>query len=532
MLQRAAKRFDSEALACFAVLGVVALVGLVTARDYGITIDEFNTELYGQRALDWYLSGFSDRAVFAYEEMALYGPWAQILIAAVQRLHLALLLTTRHAVNFLIGLAGLAALYPLARLAIGRWAGLIATVLCLITGYIYGQLFNTPIDVPFLAAMTWATLAIVVMTRRAMPTWRATIVTGLAIGLALATRTGGIIAFVYLYGALGLCAFEIALRQKNVGAMLLGLALRFFAAVAISCAVTYALWPWLQNGNPLTQYDRAYSHFAQIRLPIRFPSWGRELSTDNLPWHYVSEQLLARLPELFVVLLLVAFAAGLIQLVRVARLLPRWRVALLEITQARSILVVLVAALGPPLLLVIKGMDHYDGIRHVLFIIPMLALLAAWGALQIAPWLMRWPRITAAVAGAQVAISLFVMIALHPFEYVATNAFAGSTWWSHGRFELDYWTAAGEEAVRRLARTLPPDAKPRVITCVPWREHEMWRIYPPQWIVETDRGDADYLIETERYRCAQPPEYPHAAILIDEVQRFGRTFAWTYKRNQ
>jgi hypothetical protein len=52
------------------------------------------------------------------------------------------------------GLAGLAALLPIGRLAVGRWAGLTAIVLCLLTGYFYGSLFFTPIDVPFVAAMT------------------------------------------------------------------------------------------------------------------------------------------------------------------------------------------------------------------------------------------------------------------------------------------------------------------------------------------------------------------------------------------
>jgi len=38
-----------------------------------------------------------------------------------------------------------AALLPIGRLAVGRWAGLIAIVLCLMTGYFYGSWFFTPI---------------------------------------------------------------------------------------------------------------------------------------------------------------------------------------------------------------------------------------------------------------------------------------------------------------------------------------------------------------------------------------------------
>src|SRR5207244_5959283 len=90
--------------------------------------------------------------------------------------------------TFLVGLAGVAALLPLGRLAAGRWAGLAAIALCLMTGYFYGSLFFTPIDVPFAAAMTWAMLAIVVMTRKGLPSWRATLAAGVVSGLAIATR--------------------------------------------------------------------------------------------------------------------------------------------------------------------------------------------------------------------------------------------------------------------------------------------------------------------------------------------------------
>src|SRR5947209_14742144 len=137
-----------------------------------------------------------------------------MLTATVQSFDFADRVTVRNAMSFLVGLGGLAALLPLGRLVVGRWAGLGAIVLCLLTGYIYGSLFFTPIDVPFLAAMTWATLAIVVMTRRVLPSWRAAVATGLCTGLALRPRTGGLITHAYLLGALLLCAAECYSRHR------------------------------------------------------------------------------------------------------------------------------------------------------------------------------------------------------------------------------------------------------------------------------------------------------------------------------
>src|SRR6266850_855741 len=151
---------------------IALVIGLATAADYGLTVDEFNTDDYGPKALAWYLSGGADRSHFTTVEEFLwyYGPWHQILTALAQALIPADPITVRHAMTFLAGIAGLAALIPLARLAVGRWAAPVAIALCLMTGYLYGSLFFTPIDIPFLAAMSWAVCAILFMARRDVPT--------------------------------------------------------------------------------------------------------------------------------------------------------------------------------------------------------------------------------------------------------------------------------------------------------------------------------------------------------------------------
>ena len=175
------------------LLAAALAIGLATARDYGLTVDEFNTDDYGPKALAWYTSGGTDRSHFETVEPFLwyYGPWHQILTAIVQSLQLTDPFTARHAMTFLAGLAALAALIPIARMTVGGWAGPIAIGLCLTTGYFYGSLFFTPIDVPFMAAMTWAIYAILLMARREVPAWPATIAAGVLTGLAMSTRPGG-----------------------------------------------------------------------------------------------------------------------------------------------------------------------------------------------------------------------------------------------------------------------------------------------------------------------------------------------------
>jgi hypothetical protein len=240
----AGRAIDTEIVAAAALLSAVLVVGLATAADYGLTVDEFNSDDYGPKALAWYTSGFVDRSSFETVEFSLwyYGPWFQMLTAYIQSFDLADRVTVRHAMTFLVGLAAVAALLPIGRLAGGRWAGLAAIALCLMTGYFYGSLFFTPIDVPFVAAMTWATLAILVMTRQVLPSWRASIAAGLLTGLAVATRTGGIITHAYLLGALLLCAAEFfATHDRLTPRYLVAIVARYGAVVGIASITACAL---------------------------------------------------------------------------------------------------------------------------------------------------------------------------------------------------------------------------------------------------------------------------------------------------
>src|SRR5690348_7644458 len=304
-----AAAIDYERAVAWALLAVALVVGLGTAADYGVTIDEFNTNDYGPKALAWYTSGFTDRSQFETVEFSLwyYGPWFQMITAAVQSLGLAEPLTVRHAMTFVVGLIGIAAVYPIGRLSFGSWVGACALALCLLTGYLYGNLFFAPIDIPFLATMCWALLAIMVMARTTVPTWPATVCAGMAIGLAIATRTGGIINQVYLIGMMAFCAVEALLLVGTVARRaIFQIVLRSCAAIMLAWIVAWVLWPWLQIGNPLTQFKIAYAHFVTLTADFQFDDWGRRLWTNALPWSYIPDQWFARLPIGFLALLALA----------------------------------------------------------------------------------------------------------------------------------------------------------------------------------------------------------------------------------
>jgi hypothetical protein len=122
------------------------------------------------------------------------------------------------------------------------------------------------------------------------------------------------------------------------------------------------------------------------------------------------------------------------------------------------------------------------------------------------------------------------LIMLHPLEYVAMNRIAGGVAGAYENFDLDYWSAAATQALRQLEARLDKeaaakDALPSIQICIPYRVHMVEPMLRGKFRLELDADKADFMIETERARCAA--DDPNFA-LIDEVTRAGRAFAWTY----
>jgi hypothetical protein len=524
-------RHDPESLIAVALICAVAIIGIAYVSDYAITIDEWNADDYGRKALAWYTSGFTDRAMFTDVEETLwyYGPWFHMLTSAVQALGFGEHWDVRHALTFLCGLSGVAMLLPMGRLVAGRWAGLAAIVLCLTTGYLYGSLFFTPIDVPFLFAMIAATLGIMLMANRTVPSWRASIAAGLLTGLAIATRSSGAITQAYLVGAMGLCAAEAIVTRKNVAGDLARIALRSVVALAAGWLLAFCLWPWLQVGNPFRQFAEAFRYFANHPGTYYLPHWGTLLTSNHLPWSYVPGELLARLPEGFLLLLAVGVVLGVHRLFAAPAKLPRGTIGHLLTRDSRQLPIVAGATFLPILFVIVDGSTLYNGIRHVLFVIPMLAVVAGAGFAWSLKWLRRVRTIAGPAVAAYIGIQVYILAALHPLEYIAFDSLAGGVHGAYQRFSLDYWGAAATTALRRLERTRPAveGTPPSLLICIPWRQSETASMYRRPWRLETDPAKADYIIATEPDPgCAvgQP------VVLIDEVKRFGRAFAWVYQR--
>jgi hypothetical protein len=288
----------------------------------------------------------------------------------------------------------------------------------------------------------------------------------------------------------------------------------------------------------------AFLYFANHPCSFAMQLWGRTVVSTDLPWFYVPAQLGARLPEGFLALLLAGCifsffdCAALVEAFRggaVRSTVLLVKNAALFVADARVRLTLWAALLLPMGSIIVAHSTLYDGVRHVLFLVPLLAAVGGYGLIRLLPILERCWLPATVLGGAYVGLVVWNLGALHPLEYIAMNSLAGGVRGAYGRFDLDYWASAAAVAARRLEHRLdyePPSGAfasrlPSITICMGYREALVAPLLRRPWRIEVDPAKADYVVATERWPCADDLRN---LVLIDEVKRFGRSFAWVYAR--
>jgi hypothetical protein len=413
-----------------AAVVLVGLVGiLLTYRDYGITWDEPLQARYGEAVLEYFSSGFDSPVEIEPAGVRHYGPVFELAAALAYAGEAAEKYPIRHLLIACVGLLGVVGTIRIASLVGTPWMAVFAPLILITLPRFYGHSFANSKDIPFAVGFTWAVYGICRFAtgpRR----WLYTFGCGIALGAALATRPGGMPLLLLLFvGTLALAALA--------GGGWRQLALRGAAAWALGWVVMVAFWPWAHEDpvwNPLEAVSFAFA--GPKTFPVLFE--GRVVMSDQLPRTYMTKYLLITTPP-------VVLGLGLLGLVWAAKR---------QLQQPRSRDSLLLFAIetwmfAPLLLTLVFRPNVYDGMRHLLFTLPALALLAGLGAAALVEWARPgWPRRAAAgLLVAACALPLPSLVRLHPYQMTYFNAFVGGVAGASGRYETDYWLSSYKEAV-------------------------------------------------------------------------------------
>jgi hypothetical protein len=455
---------------------------VLASFDFGVTWDEKTRHRYGEMIWE-YLRGVRSRSSFDDYGGNSYSGLFDTLCAAVERWLPGNRYVIRHAINAIFGWIGVVFCGRLTARLFGTRAGILAMILLAASPRYFADSMNNPKDLPF-AAMTVVALYYF---STISPTWpylsrSSAIKITIALALALNVRAA---ALIYV-GYLGLLVMAFAIAERNLNWRQLGrTGARMAAIIAAMLLLGTVFWPWAQ-GAPLTRPFKALLGASNYSWSGNVLFNGRSYSAPNLPWYYPLLWFLISTP-------LVVIAGAILSVVA-----PRDR------EWSPRIAALWAMAAFPVFLVIAKDSTIYDGVRHLLFIYPILVVLASAGW---AAWLSAHHRPSVRRSAAALLIAGLVTVLVfnarfHPNQTVYFNELVGGPRGAFARFDMDYWGNCVLQAVSWSASTARSSGRVITISGNPWhlvqldadRFHEL-DFTPPhrphQLAVHLNRGSAE-----------------------------------------
>lgn len=507
-----------------AVVLCVALVALVTFRDYGLSWDDYTHAEYGDLLLKLYTSGFADRRALSWVNLYYYGGGFDLAAAALAKLLPFTLYETRRLTGALVGILGLLVTWRVGRRIAGPRGGLVAVVLLAACPLYVGHMFMNPKDSPFAVAMTVFLLGAVRMLEEyPRPSPATVVLLGAGFGLSFGSRIMGAFGAIEAMAAIVLLVGMQARREgvrpalRRFGRFVLAMV----PALLLAYLVMAFVWPW-SVVDPLNPFKAVayFSHFFEKPWEELFA--GVAISVPEMPRSYAPLLFALKLPEAML-LLGIGGAFGALAAVVQPGLADERRAKLLLVLLAATLPLAVTVALRPAM---------YNGIRHFIFVLPPIAALGGLAGAYLIDVAGRLGKPFRAVvlAGLVLAVMLPVagMARLHPYEYTYFNRFAGGVRGARDHYMLDYWGLSFKQASQALLARLaerreqkPPDRRWRVAVCGPHRSPQVE--LGPDFETTWEPQGADFALMLGEFYCQT-----FDAPLLAEIVRDGVVYARVY----
>jgi hypothetical protein len=506
------------------VLAAVGLVAGLTFRDYGLGWDDYTHAEYADLLLRMYGSGFKDIGALSFANLYMYGGGFDMTAALLHKVIPLELFETRRLLGAVVGLIGLAVTWRLARRVGGPLAGLAALFLLALCPTFYGHMFMNPKDAPFAVAMVILMLGLVRLAEEyPQPSPRTILIVGLGAGLSIGSRILGGLALLYaLLGFVPLLMEEIRTSGlREAIRRLLHVVYVLMPALILGYLVMALIWPWsiMEPANPFRALTY-FSHFFEKPWKEMFD--GALVSVPDMPWSYLPTLFALQLPEVLLGLLVAGVIGIFVSL-------PRAEVS----ARRKTVLLMLASAATLPLLIaMVKRPALYNGIRHFIFVVPPMTVVAGVAFASGMKWLSKnrpgWQPAAIAVFSIGLLLPLAEMIRLHPYQYTHFNHIAGTVRSADNLFMLDYWGLALKQASDGLRDELverqevpPKGRKWKVAVCGPQRPAQV--ALGPDFTIGWDSHAADFAMTLGEFYCKGLT----APVLV-EIKRDDVVFARVY----
>lgn len=424
------------------------------SKDYGISGDEYVDHRHSGLVIDFFTKG--DKAALNQPKttLHLYGNVMQVVSAGIAKVTGAHdVYRVRHFVCAVTGALGILFAGFLGLRFGGAGCGLIAMVLLFFSPRYFGHSMNNLKDIPFAVGYLMAIFYFIrLFDRYPVVKLRHMIGAMFGITLALGTRSGGLLLFPYLlmYGGLfyilwvGWSEFYKFVKYKKE---IENIALLIISVLVAGYILSILLWPFAL-AKPLSNVVVSLREFTNYSLGLRTIFEGKQVMSNMLPMHYAPKYLMIASPLVVVI----GFIGYLVSLIFCRKQFSLQSFFLLF------------AIIFPVFWVIYKESNLYGGIRHMLFVMPLMVVLAArfWnGLLSVSYQLVRW-----------ISLGIFILLLIHPVrhmannhpnDYVYFNELVGGLRGAYGDYETDYYYNSMKKATDWFKENIDYKGKPITI---------------------------------------------------------------------
>jgi hypothetical protein len=413
---------------------------VAASHDFGATWDEELQQRRGEQLVDYY-TGRAAELVVTEDGSHFYGAGFDVLAVGLQRLLPGDTYVVRHGLNAFIGWLGIVFCGLLAARLFCPATALLAMILLAITPRYFGHCMNNPKDIPF-ATLATATLYVLcrVSEQSTSLTWRHAAALALVLGLALNVRPGALLFLLYL---LVLLLVRLQQRQRLRLRPVMATGAWLASITFVTLLVGSLTWPWAL-ARPVIGPVLALAQLSHFGWNHTFLFMGRDVFALSPPWEYVPVWFAITLPPVVMAGLLLSLPLVRATSSRHGPAVALWAVVVFPVVYVIGVRAVI-----------------YDEVRHLLFVLPPMVVLAAAGwinALRARLPLYRGVAASLLIPG--ILIPLVFEIREHPNQVVYFNELIGGPRGAYGRYEMDYWGNCVLQALSRTAVLLPRHARP------------------------------------------------------------------------
>jgi len=356
------------------------------------------------------------------------------------------------------------------------------------------------------------------------PRWRLVVAFGVLCGGALGIRVLGV--FLISYAAVVIAIHAPVGRgvpPRKTFSFVARSALPLTASFVIAYLIMIAAWPWaaLAPLNPL----RGLTDFVDFNYPIQTILAGHVYHMGEVPRWYVPTYMAIKLT----LWLLFGAGLGLVFAALPQRAGQRTNPATgqgTDNTWRKETALVAFAAFFPLISEVIVDGPAFTGMRHFLFTVPPIAVLAGLGLNGLLGRLENVNGLAGAAAATVIALGLgwnaSTLYQLHPDEYLFFNPLVGGLAGASRNYDTDYWVNTMPEAVSDLEHYLDrTEGKARpgfhylVAVCCERVQFEKEADSRLEWTRDVDR--ADFFIAPTNMNC----DRARKGRVIATVERLG-----------